>query len=234
MRPVDLARPYGLSGQAIRNYEAAGVLPAAERTRSGYRNYTAAHASALRTFLALVPAHGHAVARSIMALVNDGRNDAALVVVDRSHAELLADRQALDAIEQALTALTGARSERRDQRSSTIAAVAHRLKLRPATLRRWERAGLLRPARDPATGYRVYAPDDVRDAHIVAQLRRSGYLLAQIVPLLDELRNVDSSAPVASALVDRRARLHDRARAMLHAAAELERHLADTRERHLT
>ncbi|OZM82131.1 MerR family transcriptional regulator [Pseudonocardia sp. MH-G8] len=223
MRPVDLARPYGLSGQAIRNYEAAGVLPAAERTRSGYRNYTAEHASALRTFLALVPAHGHAVARSIMALVNDGRADEALVVVDRSHAELLADRQALDAIEQALTALTG--SDRRDQRSSTIAAVAHRLELRPATLRRWERAGLLRPDRDPATGYRVYGPDDVRDAHIVAQLRRSGYLLAQIVPLLDELRNANSSASVASALVDRRARLHDRARAMLHAAAELGRHL---------
>ncbi|TQM06462.1 MerR family transcriptional regulator [Pseudonocardia kunmingensis] len=225
MRPVDLARPHGLSGQAIRNYEAAGILPAAERTPSGYRNYTAEHASALRAFLALVPAHGHAVARSIMVLLNDGRTDEALVVVDRSHAELLADRQALDAVERALAALTGARAAPRDTGTTTIAAVAHRLKLRPATLRRWERAGLLRPVRDPATGYRAYTPDDVRDAHIVAQLRRSGYLLAQIAPLLDELRDANSPASAASALTDRRARLHARARAMLHAAAELERHL---------
>jgi DNA-binding transcriptional MerR regulator len=222
---VDLARPYGLSGQAIRNYEAAGILPAAERTPSGYRDYTAEHASALRAFLALVPAHGHAVARSIMVLVNDGRTDEALVVVDRSHAELLADRQALDAVERALAALTGARAARRDTGTTTIAAVAHRLELRPATLRHWERAGLLLPGRDPATGYRAYTPDDVRDAHIVGQLRRSGYLLAQIAPLLDELRDANSPASAAAALADRRARLHVRARAMLHAAAELERHL---------
>jgi DNA-binding transcriptional MerR regulator len=37
MRPVDLAREHGLSTQAIRNYENAGILPAAERTVYGYR-----------------------------------------------------------------------------------------------------------------------------------------------------------------------------------------------------
>ncbi|HYH31541.1 MAG TPA: MerR family transcriptional regulator [Pseudonocardia sp.] len=228
MRPVDLARPYGLSGQAIRNYEAAGILPAAERTATGYRNYTGEHASALRAFLALVPAHGHAAARSIMVLLNGGRTDEALVVVDRGHADLLADREVLDAIERALAALTGGRDDRPAQRPATIAALAHRLGVRPATLRRWERAGLLHPARDPATGYRVYTPDDVRDAHIVQQLRHSGYLLAQIAPLLDELRNASSPASAAAALADRRARLHARARAMLRAAAEVERHLQET------
>nr|WP_016701425.1 MerR family DNA-binding transcriptional regulator [Actinoalloteichus caeruleus] len=35
MRPVDLAREHGLSTQAIRNYEDAGVLPPAERSGSG-------------------------------------------------------------------------------------------------------------------------------------------------------------------------------------------------------
>jgi hypothetical protein len=37
LRPVDLARRHGLSTQAIRNYEAAGILPDAERTPHGYR-----------------------------------------------------------------------------------------------------------------------------------------------------------------------------------------------------
>jgi DNA-binding transcriptional MerR regulator len=46
MRPVDLAREHGLSTQAIRNYEDAGILPAAERTAHGYRTYTPLHAQA--------------------------------------------------------------------------------------------------------------------------------------------------------------------------------------------
>ncbi|NYI04770.1 MerR family DNA-binding transcriptional regulator [Allostreptomyces psammosilenae] len=225
MRPVDLARPHGLSGQAVRNYEAAGILPAAERTPSGYRRYTARHAAALRTFLALVPAHGHAAARSIMTLLNAGRTDEALTVIDRGHAELLTDRRTLDAIEQALTELNRAPDGRPSHRHTTIGALAHRLGLRPATLRRWERAGLLHPTRDPATGYRTYSPGDVRDAHIVHQLRRSAYLLVQIAPLLAELRDTASPASVASAIADRRGRLHARALAMLHASAELGRYL---------
>ena len=70
LRPVDLARGHGLSTQAIRNYEAAGILPGAERTPHGYRTYTPRHAQALRAFLALVPGHGHQTATSIMQAIN--------------------------------------------------------------------------------------------------------------------------------------------------------------------
>jgi DNA-binding transcriptional MerR regulator len=91
--------------------------------------------------------------------------------------------------------------------------------------RRWERAGLLRPGRDRATGYRVYTPGDVRDAQIIGQLRRGGYLLAQIAPLLAELRDATSPASAAAAIADRRARLHARARAMLRASAEVGHYL---------
>ncbi|WP_243744765.1 MerR family transcriptional regulator [Streptomyces hainanensis] len=227
VRPVDLARPHGLSGQAVRNYEAAGVLPPAERTASGYRRYTPRHAAALRAFLALVPAHGHASAREIMTLVNADRAVEALTVVDHGHAELLTDRHTLDAIELALRELAPGPGGRPPPHPTTIGALAHRLGLRPATLRRWERAGLLRPARDPATGYRVYAPGDVRDAHLVHQLRRSGYLLPQIAPLLAELRDAPSAASAAAAIAERRDRLHFRALAMLRASAELGRYLED-------
>ncbi|WP_435810420.1 MerR family DNA-binding transcriptional regulator [Streptosporangium canum] len=51
MRPVGPAREHGLSTQAIRNYEDAGILPA-ERTVHGYRTCTPLHAQALRAFLA--------------------------------------------------------------------------------------------------------------------------------------------------------------------------------------
>ncbi|MER6069981.1 MerR family DNA-binding transcriptional regulator, partial [Streptomyces sp. NPDC001817] len=75
LRPVDLARRHGLSTQAVRNYEEAGILPTADRTPHGYRTYTSLHAGALRAFLALVPGHGHQTATSIMRAVNKGAVD---------------------------------------------------------------------------------------------------------------------------------------------------------------
>jgi DNA-binding transcriptional MerR regulator len=79
-------------------------------------------------------------------------------------------------------------------------------------LRKWERAGLLEPQRDPATGYRVYAPADVRDAHLAHQLRRGGYLLRQIAPLIAQVRRAGGVAPLEATLGEWRARLSTRGR----------------------
>src|SRR5215472_851914 len=105
LRPVDLARGHGLSTQAVRNYEEAGILPAAGRTPHGYRTYTPLHAQALRTFLALVPGHGHQTATLIMQAVNRGAAGDALALIDESHAQLLDDRRTLQAVEAALGGL---------------------------------------------------------------------------------------------------------------------------------
>ncbi len=226
MRPVDLAREHGLSSQAVRNYEAAGILPRADRTDTGYRIFTDTHARALCAFLALVTGHGHATATEIMATVHRGEVAEALTLIDRSHARLLADRSALDAVEQALGELTETNPTGRFPQETSVGTLARRLGIRAATLRRWERAGLLRPRRSPDSGYRVYGADDVRDAHLVHQLRRSGYLLSQIASLLDDLRVVGATA-VSSTISDRRARLDAQARGMLTGAACLERYLRD-------
>ncbi|KJY23745.1 MerR family DNA-binding transcriptional regulator, partial [Streptomyces katrae] len=82
LRPVDLARAHGLSTQAVRNYEEAGVLPPAARGENGYRAYTPGHALALAAFLALVPGHGHATATAVMRAVNRGACDEAFRLID--------------------------------------------------------------------------------------------------------------------------------------------------------
>ena len=89
LRPVDLAREHGLSAQAVRNYEEQGILPTVGCTRHGYRIYTPLHARALSAFVALVPAHGHGTATGVMRAVNTGDVDAALTLLDESHAQLL-------------------------------------------------------------------------------------------------------------------------------------------------
>jgi DNA-binding transcriptional MerR regulator len=223
LRPIDLARGHGLSTQAIRNYEEAGILPAAGRTPHGYRTYTSLHAGALRAFLALVPGHGHRTATSIMRAVNRGADDEAYRLVDESHAQLLDDRRTLQAVESALRDLEPTPAP--EPGATFIGPLAGRLGIRPATLRKWERAGLVHPRRDPHTGYRVYDEADVRDARLAHQLRRGGYLLEQIAPLIARVRAAGGLEPLEDALDDWHARLSARGRAMLTGAAELDAYL---------
>ncbi|MGY2067096.1 TioE family transcriptional regulator [Blastococcus sp. SYSU DS0619] len=222
LRPVDLARVHGLSTQAIRNYEAVGILPAAERTPSGYRTYTPLHAQALRAFLALVAGHGHGTATAIMRAVNDDSTEEALRLVDESHVQLLDDRRTLRDVEAAVRGLEPEPPGRRDV---FVGHLASRLGIGPATLRTWERAGLVRPRRDPHTGYRVYGPADVRDALLAAQLRRGGYLLEQIAPVIAQVRSAGGVAQLEAVLDDWHARVAARGRAMLSGAAALDAYL---------
>ncbi|MFI5520566.1 TioE family transcriptional regulator [Streptomyces platensis] len=237
LRPVDLARGHGLSTQAVRNYEEAGILPAAGRTAHGYRTYTSLHAGALSAFLALVPGHGHQTATSIMRAVNEGAAEDAFRLIDESHAQLLDDRRTLQAVESALRDLEPTTASGPDAGpgpataseagGTFIGPLAGKLGIRPATLRKWERAGLVHPRRDPLTGYRVYDEADVRDARLAHQLRRGGYLLEQIAPLLAQVRAAGGLEPLEGALRDWHGRLSARGRAMLTGAAELAAYLRE-------
>ncbi|GHF72991.1 MerR family transcriptional regulator [Streptomyces mashuensis] len=222
LRPIDLAREHGLSTQAVRNYEDAGILPPADRSPHGYRAYTPHHAAALRTFLALLPAHGHATATAIMQAVNGGAAEEALRLIDESHAQLAEDRRTLHAVEAALRDLVPPRDTQPGV--TFIGPLARRLGLRPATLRTWERAGLIVPRRDPRTGYRVYTAADVRDVLLAHQLRRGGYGLERIARVLEQVRTAGGTEPLQAALHEWRERLTARGRAMLAGAAALDRY----------
>ncbi|MGX1668489.1 MerR family transcriptional regulator [Streptomyces sp. NPDC055400] len=63
----------------------------------------------------------------------------------------------------------------------TIGAFAKASRLSPKALRLYDALGLLPPARvDPVTGYRLYAPEQLDQARLVAWLRRLGMSLTRI------------------------------------------------------
>ena len=225
MRPADLAREHGLSTQAVRNYERDAFLPPAARTASGYRVYTEAHAAALRSYLALVAAHGHALAGRIMTAVHDGALDEALAAIDRGHGQLLRDRDTLGAVRQAIGDLPAAPKRVPGPGTWTIGELARRLRVTPATLRAWEQAGILAPARDPATGHRQFRPADIRDAELAHLLRRGGYPLPHIATVLRQVRTAGGTEALARALQDWQRRLTAQGVAMLDAAARLSDYL---------
>lgn len=165
-----------------------------------------------------------------MRAVNRGAADEAFLLIDESHAQLLDDRRTLRAVESALHDLgpDAAESAPRASPAATfIGPLADRLSIQPATLRKWEDAGLVSPRRDPLTGYRVYGEADVRDARLVHQLRRGGYLLEQIAPLIDQVRAAGGLAPLEATLGDWHSRLSARGRALLAGAAELDTYLLE-------
>ncbi|MEV6239962.1 TioE family transcriptional regulator [Lentzea sp. NPDC051838] len=221
MRPSDLAREHGLSTQAVRNYEESGFLPPAERTPSGYRVYTAIHASALRAFVALIPAFGHARAGQVMVLVHAGSLDDVLLTIDRGHEQLLRDRETLNSVSRAVEDLTGFEPVLEPR---SIGELARRLDVTPATLRAWEEAGILVPSRE-RTGYRTFTAEDVRDAELAHLLRRGGYPLARIALVVSQIRTAGGTDTLAAALTDWRRRLTTRGLAMLTASARLSEYL---------
>ncbi|MER8044387.1 TioE family transcriptional regulator [Streptomyces sp. NPDC094032] len=227
MRPTDLARRHGISTQAVRNYEADGCLPPAERTPSGYRVYTEAHAAALDAYLALVRAYGHAVGGRIMNALHAGALDDALTAVDRGHAQSLRDRETLDAVRGAVGHLLEHPAEDSGTApgARTVGELAHRLGVTRATLRNWEGAGILTPARDPATGHRVYGADDVRDAELAHLLRRGGYPLDRIAEVVRQIHTAGGTEALATALESWEERLTARRLAMLDASARLGHYL---------
>lgn len=227
LRPSDLAREHGLSAQAVRNYEREGFLPAAERTRSGYRVYTETHAAALRAFLALVTAYGHAAAGRIMNALNEGDREGALATIDRGHMQLVRDRDTLDAVRAAIGHLTAEPDPVRFTGSAplTVGELARRLDVTAATIRNWETAGILTPDREPGTGYRVFRSADVRDAELAHLLRRGHYPLEHIAAVVRQVRTAGGTDELALALGDWQRRLTERGLAMLDASAQVSRYL---------
>jgi DNA-binding transcriptional MerR regulator len=225
LRPADLAREHGLSTQAVRNYERNGFIPPADRTPTGYRVYTPVHAAALRTYLSLIPAYGHATSGQIMTALNDDRLDDALRTIDRGHAQLLRDRETLDAVREAVGHLTAAPTPKPVPAIRTIGDLAHRLDVTPATVRNWERAGILTPTRDPATGYRHYEASDIRDAELAHLLRRGGYRLDHIATVVHQIRTAGGTEPLTTALTNWQRKLTAQGLAMLTAATHLSQYL---------
>jgi DNA-binding transcriptional MerR regulator len=224
LRPVDLARDAGISVQQVRNYEAAGILPAAPRSPAGYRGYGERHLAALHTYRALAAAHGTGTAGDIMRAANEGDRPRALRLVDASHADLHDQRRATDAASEALESLAGTVAVEPGP-PLLVGELAHRLGVRSSALRVWEQAGLLAPDREPVTGHRRYGPTQVRDARIVHLLRQGGYLFARIRPVLDGLHRTGNPDALRAAIAERRAAHDVRTLAMLEAAPLLHAYL---------
>ncbi|GAB2669423.1 MerR family transcriptional regulator [Arenimonas aestuarii] len=107
--------------------------------------------------------------------------------------------------------------------SFDIGEAARRVGVSPATLRLYERRGLLPPAKRSLSGYRKYSAEDLRRARLVRRARKLGLSMAEVA---------DAVTRGGSGLL-RLLRSHlSRLDCELHRKARLRRHLRRWLSRH--
>lgn len=209
LRSIDLARAAGISAQAVRDYERLGFLPAAERGPQGYRQYGPQHLQAVRTARVMIAGFGWEHALHIMQAIHRNDLSAALALIDARHASIHASRREVETMLETLQAISSelppATGIPGGKKLLSIGEVARRIGVRVSAIRFWEEQGLVRPARDKSSRYRLYDEHQVRLLQIVTLLRKTGYNLEATRSVLSQL----AIGSPQQALLAARQRLND-------------------------
>ncbi|WP_229908183.1 MerR family transcriptional regulator [Amycolatopsis oliviviridis] len=214
LKTAEIARRSGYSVQQVRNLERDGVLPAAARTASGYRNYGEIHLRSALAYRALAAGVGPVEAKKIVRALHRDPLPEVLALLDAAHAGLDAERADLREAREAVRVISREPIEDvRGSDSMSVSELASALGVRPSTLRHWDAERLVVPDRDQR-GTRRYTPSQVRDARIVHQLRLAGYRVEPLRALMPELRRSRRLDDVASALAARDEGITARSRAL--------------------
>lgn len=67
--------------------------------------------------------------------------------------------------------------DKRNKKWYTIGEVEKEIEVPATTLRHWEKEGLIKPRRNPESGYRIYNREDIRRLLIIRTVQSSVYLL---------------------------------------------------------
>ncbi len=222
LRTIDVARRSGYSVQQVRDLERDGVLPLAERTPAGHRVHTERHVRAASAYRALAAGVGPVEARRIMRAVHGFPESDPLALLDAAHARLHTERREVALAGEAAGGIAAEPvGDVPPSDAMGVSQLAEALGVRPSTLRHWDAEGLVVPRRT-ASGARTYAPEDVRDARVVHQLRAAGYRVGPLRALMPRLRRGRRWDEVLRALAARDADIAARSRALLRGAAALD------------
>jgi DNA-binding transcriptional MerR regulator len=192
LRTIDLARSAGVHPNTVRLYEQWGLIPAAERSPSGYRRFTRYHLDCLR--LVRTAYSGEFPGRELRRSATQVLLKAACRDLGGA-LELAYQHKALVQAEQAQAEVAAALLERWVQgialdatsQALQIGPVARLLGVSVDMLRNWERNGLIAVPRNPHNGFRRYGRIEIERLRVIRMLSRAGYSLMAILRMLTRL-----------------------------------------------
>lgn len=156
LRPKKMAATLMLSTGTLRNYEAKGLMPPAERSGNGYRFYTDLHAAYLACIQAMIPAFGMEMTTKALHDLQRDKTHAALWLIREQEIILYEVKKKLERLTEDIRLLGHGTTSPYAKESFTIHEVSALTKIPKSTIRYWERAGYVVADRDPENHYRLY------------------------------------------------------------------------------
>ena len=190
LRTHDLALTGHISVQQVRNYEANGLIPQAQRSPSGYRLYTQQHLAALKAVQSMVRGYGWPRTSAIMQALHRGDLSVALATIDERHAEQARKRFQVEHTLSALRTLAAGSAPLQispHPQRFRVGEAAKQVGVRVSALHFWEQQGLLHPVREQYSRYRLYDEHQMRRLRVMVLLREAGYDFEVIRSVLGEL-----------------------------------------------
>lgn len=87
---------------------------------------------------------------------------------------------------------------------TTATGLAHRAQVPVHVVRYYTRIGLLRPARNPANGYKLFADAHLKRLRFILQAKALGYTLREIRVILQEAERGRSPCPRVRSIIEQR------------------------------
>src|SRR5699024_11890988 len=77
--------------------------------------------------------------------------------------------------------------KKRNKYGHQIGELEREIRIPATTLRHWEKEGLIKPDRDPESGYRMYNHEDIRRLLIIRTVQSSVYLLDSVREVMEKI-----------------------------------------------
>lgn len=174
-RPKKLAEKYGLSANTLRNYEAKGLIPPADRSANGYRIYTERHEAYLACIQAMASAFGMEVTSEVMHCLGRNELDEALWIVRDKEVMLHREKASLDQLVRELKSYSEGKQAYDFKQQFSIDEVSRRTGAPKSAIRYWEKIGLFTAERDPDNEYRLYHEAHLFKIRMIQVLQSSVY-----------------------------------------------------------
>ncbi|MFS0868792.1 MerR family DNA-binding transcriptional regulator [Paenibacillus xylanilyticus] len=175
MRPKKMAAKFMISASTIRNYEAKGLIPPAERSSNGYRIYTDLHAAYLSCILAMAPAFGMEVTALVLRCIHQDKLKDAMWIIREKEVVLFEEKERLDKLIQDIRMYATENKSPYAEKTFTINEASELTQAPKSAIRYWEQAGYVTADRDPDNRYRRYSGSHLLKIRLIQMLQSSVY-----------------------------------------------------------
>ncbi len=198
IRPIDIARKLGISTTTLRKYEEFGLVPTVSRSISGYRIYTQEHISYFICVREMLPGFALNYISRILKEVIAKKIDSALWMANRAQAHLYQQK-----IISKKIILNLARIDQQEEKSPiintnhellTINDVSKETGVTSATIRYWDKIGLISAQRCTENNYRMFTAEQVKQILAIYALKFTFQIKGQkhfINLIKEELKDFD-------------------------------------------